>query len=203
MSLRGQSQQRCSCKLLSPWLDTEREQSSACRQHRRGQCGSADAMTAAISRTALFSQECCAPLCGNGAQVVCPAGTAVKPEDVNKTSDGGVEAPDRHSTWHRFSVVSCRCISFCILVKCRGAARSSANPMSAAMAGRATSRRPSVSSPAEVEVCSGVFLYRLIPVRFRLVHSVENKTHLPRVSFLYALLHDAGCSSCTATVRIP
>eukprot|EP00439_Symbiodinium_sp_Y106_P053622 s2447_g7.t1 len=36
-------------------------------------------------------EECCAPLCGNGAQVVCPAGTAVKPEDVNKTSDGGVE----------------------------------------------------------------------------------------------------------------
>lgn len=34
-------------------------------------------------------EECCAPLCGNDAQVVCPAGTAVKPEDVNKT--GGVE----------------------------------------------------------------------------------------------------------------
>lgn len=33
-------------------------------------------------------EDCCTPLCGNSAQVKCPFGSAVKDEDVNKTSDG-------------------------------------------------------------------------------------------------------------------
>lgn len=42
--------------------------------------------------TALSWQDCCTPLCGNSAQVKCPFGSAVKDEDVNKTSDGTDEA---------------------------------------------------------------------------------------------------------------
>eukprot|EP00438_Fugacium_kawagutii_P031816 Skav203287 [mRNA] locus=scaffold324:370304:371115:+ [translate_table: standard] len=36
--------------------------------------------------------DCCTPLCGNSAQVKCPFGSAVKAENVNKTSDGTIES---------------------------------------------------------------------------------------------------------------
>ena len=57
-------------------------------------------------------QDCCTPLCGNSAQVKCPFGTAVKDEDVNKTSDGTDEARIAGMCWI-FGYTVCPRINSC------------------------------------------------------------------------------------------